>query len=113
WPGSRTCSWRGDGSRRWRWPWRSGRSRRSSRGWRRRTGRRYTNKIDVLLVLSSAGIEVVGSRVGDVPSSLIRDDGDIITYLGLLRPTFQRFECLTDSYVGSPRNTAVGAIGIE
>ena len=64
-------------------------------------------------MLSSAGIEVVGSRVGDVSSGIIGDDGDIITYLGLLRPTFQRVERLTDSYVGSPRNTAVGAIGIE
>ena len=64
-------------------------------------------------MLSSAGIEVVGSRVGDISASVIGDDGYIITYLGLLRPTFQRVERLTDSYVGSPRDTAVGAVGIK
>ena len=94
--------------------WRSARrSRRSSRGWRRATGWRYTNEIDVLLVLSSAGVEVVGGRVGDVASGVIRDNGDVIAYLVLMRPAFQRVKRIADSYVRRPGNTAIGAIGVE
>ena len=64
-------------------------------------------------MLSPRGVEVVGSRVGDVASGVIRHDGDVITDLVLLRPTFQRSEGLTDSYVRRPRNAAIGAVGVE
>ena len=64
------------------------RCRRSSGGWCRATARRYTNEIDVLFVLSPARVEIVRSRVGDVASGVIRHDGDVIAYLGLIRPAF-------------------------
>ena len=64
-------------------------------------------------MLTPGRVEIVGGRVSDVASSVIRHDGDIIAYLVLLRPAFERSERLTDSYVRRPRNTAIGAIRIE
>ena len=97
----------------WRRCRRSSRRRRSSGRWRRATGWRYTNEIDVLFVLSPARVEVVGSRVGHVTSSVIRDDGDIIAYLVLVRPAFERIKGIAHGYVRRPRNTAIGAVGVE
>ena len=64
-------------------------------------------------MLTRGRVEVVGSRVGNVASSVVGHDGDIIAYLVLLRPAFERSERLTDSYVRRPRNTTIGAIRIE
>lgn len=64
-------------------------------------------------MLSAARVEIERRRVRDVASAIIRHDGDVIAYLVLDRPAFQWSERLADSYVGRPRNTAVGAIGIE
>ena len=64
-------------------------------------------------MLTPARVEIEGGGVGDIASRVIRHDRDVIAYLVLLRPAFQRSERLTDSYVRRPRNTTIGAIRIE
>ena len=64
-------------------------------------------------MLSSAGIEVVGSRVGDVSSSVIGHNGDVVAYFLLNRPAFQRVKGIADRYVGRPGNTTIGAVRVE
>jgi hypothetical protein len=64
-------------------------------------------------MLSPARVEVKGSRIGNVPSGVVRNYGDIIAYLVLIRPALERVEGLADGYVGRPRNTAISAVGIE
>ena len=70
----------------------SSRCSRNSRRWRRDTAWRYTDVIDVLFVLSPARIKVVGGRVGDIASSVIGHDGDVVAYFVLIRPACQRSE---------------------
>ena len=55
-------------------------------------------------MLTPARVEVIGGGVGHVASSVIGHDGDIIAYLVLLRPAFQRSEGLTDRYVSVEKN---------
>ena len=93
--------------------WRGRRCSRSSRRWRRATAWRYTNEIDILFMLSPARVEVKSCGIGHVATGVIRHDGDVIAYLVLLRPAFQRSEGLANRHIGCPRNTAVGAIGIK
>ena len=100
---------RGCCRRRSRWRWRHSRCRRRCRS----AAWRHTNKIDVLLVLSPAGVKVVRCRVCDIASGVIGHNGDVITYLVLLWPAFQRSEGIAHSYVGRPGNTAIGAVGVE
>jgi hypothetical protein len=64
-------------------------------------------------VLTPARVEVEGGRVGDVASSVIRHDGNIIAYLLLNRPALERVKGIADGYVGGPGNTAIGAVRIE
>jgi len=64
-------------------------------------------------VLSSARVEVKGGRVGDISSRVIRDDGDIIAYLVLLRPPLQRTKRTAHCHVRRPGNSAVGTIRVE
>ena len=127
----RTNPWRGFRSRCGRRPWRgsrcgrrtscSGRCRRSGRRWRysrcRRRCRspawRHTNEIDVLLLLSPARVEVKRGRVCDIAPGVIGHNGDVIAYLLLNRPAFQRIEGIAHSYIRRPGNTAIGAVGIE
>jgi len=66
-----------------------------------------------LFVLTPARVEVVGGRVGNVPSRVVRHDGDIIAYLLLNRPAFERVKGIANGYVRRPRNTAIGAVRIE
>jgi hypothetical protein len=130
-PGCRTSPGRGYGAWRGRWPRRSrrrnssrsrggscrcsgsGRCRRGRRRWRRATGWRYTNKIDILFVLSPRRVEIVGSRVGNVPSSVIRHDGDIIAYLVLDWIAFERGKRIAHRHIGRPRNAAIGAVRVK
>jgi hypothetical protein len=64
-------------------------------------------------MLAPTRVEVVGGRVGNIASGVIRHNRDVIAYLILLRPALKRSERLTDSYVGRPRNTTIGTIRIE
>ena len=64
-------------------------------------------------MLSSVRIEVKGGGVGDISSGVIRYHGDIIAYLVLLRPPFQRSKGTAHWHVRRPGKSAVGAVRIE
>jgi hypothetical protein len=104
----RSCG-RGGCCRRSRWRWRDSRCRRRCRS----AAWRHTNKIDVLLVLSPAGVKVESGRICDIAPGVIGHNGDVIAYLVLNRPAFQRVEGITHSYVGRPGDAAISAVGVE
>ena len=64
-------------------------------------------------MLAPARVEVVGGRVGDVASCVIRHNGDVIAYLVLLRPAFQRSKRIACRSVRREGHAAVGAVGVE
>ena len=64
-------------------------------------------------MLAPARVEVVRSRVCDIAAGVIGHDGNVIAYLVLNRPAFQRSEGIAHSYVRRPGHTAIGAVGIE
>ena len=95
--------------RRSRWRWRHSycRCRCRSAAWR------HTNEIDVLFVLPSARVKIVRGRVCNIASGVIGHNGDVIAYLVLNGPAFQRSKGIAHSHVGRPVNTAIGAVGVE
>ena len=64
-------------------------------------------------MLTPARVEIEGSGVGDIPSRVIRHDGDVIAYLVLYRPAFER--CKRSAYgdVRCPCDAAIRAERIE
>jgi type II secretory pathway component PulM len=64
-------------------------------------------------VLSPARVEVVSSRIRHIAAGVVRDDGDVIAYLALVRPAFERIKGITRRHVRRPGDAAVGAVGIE
>ena len=64
-------------------------------------------------MLPPAWVEVESSRVRHVAAGGVRHDGDVIAYLALVRPAFERIKGIAYSYVRREGNTAVGAVGIE
>ena len=86
---------------------------RGSRRWRRAAGRRYTNEINILFVLIGARVEIEGSGIGNISSRIIRHDGDIIAYLVLLWPAFERGKGSAHGDVRRPCDAAIRAERIE
>ena len=74
---------------------------------------KYPNVINVFLVLSVVRVEVEGGRVGDIPSRVIRNDGDVIAYLVLHWVPFEGRERSAHRDVRRPCDAAVRAPGIE
>ena len=66
-----------------------------------------------MFVLAAGRIEVVGSRVGNVSSGVIRYDGDIIAYLVLHRPAFERRKRSAHGGVRRPCDATIRAERIE
>lgn len=66
-----------------------------------------------MFVLTPVRIEIEGSWIGNIPSRVIRHDSDIIAYLVLLRPAFERRKRSTYRDVRRPRHAAIGAVRIE
>ena len=64
-------------------------------------------------MLSPARVEIKGSRIGNIPSRGIRYDGDIIAYLVLLRPAFERRESGAHGDIRRPCDAAIRAERIE
>ena len=64
-------------------------------------------------MLTRARVKVVGGRVRDVASRVIRHDGDVIAYLVLLRIAFERIKRIAHRNVRRPSNAAIRAEGIE
>jgi hypothetical protein len=66
-----------------------------------------------LFVLTSVRVEVEGGGIGDVPARVIRHDGEIIAYLILHWPAFERRKRSAHSDVRRPSDAAIGAERIE
>jgi hypothetical protein len=64
-------------------------------------------------VLSPARVEVERGGVRHVAAGVVRNDGDVIAYLRLLRPAFERIKRIAYRDVRRPGNAAVGAERIE
>ena len=64
-------------------------------------------------MLAPARVEVVRGRVCDIAPGVIGYNGDVIAYLLLNRPAFERVKGIADCYVRRPGNTAIGAVRIE
>jgi hypothetical protein len=66
-----------------------------------------------LLVLSSARIEVESGGIRHIAPRIVGNDGNVITYLALVGPTFERIKGIAHRHIGRPANAAIGAEGIE
>ena len=64
-------------------------------------------------MLTHARVEIEGGGVGDIASRVIRHDRDVIAYLVLLRPTFERVKGIAHRHVRRPCETAIHAVRIE
>ena len=64
-------------------------------------------------MLSSSRIEVVGSRICHVAAGVIGYDGDVITYLVLVRIAFEWSKRIAHCHIGRPADAAIGAVGVE
>ena len=64
-------------------------------------------------MLTPRRIEVVGSWVGNVSSGVIRHDRDVIAYLVLYRPAFERCKRSAHGDVRRPCDAAIRAERIE
>ena len=74
---------------------------------------KYPHVINVLLVLTVVRVEVERGRVGYIASRVIRNDGDVVAYLVLVRIAFKRIKRSTDGDVGRPCYTAIRAVRVE
>ena len=61
--------------------------------------REYPNIIHVFFVLPPVWIEVERGRVRHVTTGFIGNDGDIITYLALVRVAFKRIKRIAHRHV--------------
>ena len=64
-------------------------------------------------MLCSTRIEVVGSRICHVAAGVIGYDGDVITYLVLVRITFEWSKRIAHCHIGRPGDAAIGAVRVE
>ena len=77
------------------------------------TAREYANVINVLFVLVAIRIKVKGSGIRDIAARFVRDDGDIVPYLILIRIAFERVERIGHRNVSRPGHTGVSAKRIK
>jgi len=64
-------------------------------------------------MLSTRGIEVERRGIRNVSTGVVRNDGDVIANLTLVRITFERIKRTANSYVRRPGDTGVCAKGIK
>ena len=64
-------------------------------------------------MLTPARVEIIRGGVGDIASGVIGHNGNVIAYLLLNRPAFQRVKGIADGYVRRPSHTAIGAVRVE
>jgi hypothetical protein len=90
------------------------RRRRRRRSWREpAASRKYADIVNVLFVLTTGRVKVKRRRISHVTARVIRNDGDVITYLVLLWPAFGRIESRAYRNVRRPGAACVRAIGIK
>ncbi len=64
-------------------------------------------------MLVSLWVEVEGGGVSHVAAGFIGNDGDIVTYLALIRVAFERIKGVAHCDVRRPSNAAIRTPGIE
>ena len=74
---------------------------------------KYSNVVNVLLVLTIVRIEVERGRVSHVATGFVRYNRDIIAYLVLIWITLRRIKGGAHSNISRPGDASVGAIGVE
>lgn len=77
------------------------------------TTREYANVIDIFFVLVAIRIKVERSGIRYIASRFVRDDGDIVPYLILIRIAFERVERIAHRNVSRPGYTGVSAKRIK
>ena len=77
----------------------------------------WTQTVLAPIMASALFIVVFGfslsGRIRHIAPCVVRNNRDVVAYLILARPAFQRIKGITHSYVRRPRNAAVGAVSIE
>ena len=66
-----------------------------------------------MFVLPPARVEVESGRIRHIATGAVRHDGDVIAYLALIRPAFERIKRIAHRDIRRPGNAAVGAVRIE
>jgi hypothetical protein len=89
--------------------WTSRRRRRGCRSARRR----YPHVVNVFFVLPRTRVEIKSRRIRHISSGVVRNNGDVIAYLVLIRIAFERVERIAHLDVRRPRNAAIRAERIE
>lgn len=64
-------------------------------------------------MLVSLRVEVKGSGVSHITTGIVRYNGDIVTYLLLVRVTFEGIKRIAYRHVRRPGHASIGAEGIE
>ena len=64
-------------------------------------------------MLAPVRVEVKRGRIRHVTPGVVGHNGDVITYLALVRIAFKRIKRIADRNVRRPGNASVSAIGIE
>jgi hypothetical protein len=77
------------------------------------SAREYPNVIDIFFVLVSLRVEVKRGGVRHVTSGVIRNDGDIVTYLVLIGIAFEWIKRIAHRNVRRPGNAAIRAPRVE
>ena len=64
-------------------------------------------------MLASVRVEVEGGRVSHVAARFVRNNGDVVTDLVLVRIALEGVERIAHSNVSRPGHAGIGAIGIK
>jgi hypothetical protein len=62
---------------------------------------------------NSVRVDIEGGGIGHVRSGVVRNDGDVIAYLLIIRKTCLRIEGVAHSDVRRPAEATISAPGIE
>ena len=66
-----------------------------------------------MFVLAPVWVEIKRGRIRHVATRVVRNDGDVIAYLVLIRIAFERIKGITHGNVRRPRDAAIRAERIE
>jgi hypothetical protein len=64
-------------------------------------------------VLAAVGIEVKRGRIRHVATRIVGDDRDVIAYLILHRPAFERSKRIAHRNIRRPSHPAIGAVRVK
>ena len=64
-------------------------------------------------MLSGVRVEIKGRGIRHIASGIVRNDGNVIAYLVLVRIAFERIKRIAHRNIRRPRDAAIGAPGIK